>query len=222
MKFGIFAYPNRLYTNHMHNMMQYITCTITDRLKLVFNRAFNNIITNICLINMIKWKFVSLKHIPKELQTPNICDIAISLDGMELQYVLEQNLTPELNAKAVKQNGLALQYVKTQTKYIVDIAVAQNEYAIVYKTEDNKYTSEEIINMYDPNIHTKCTITETCMICKETQAIMFDLNCQDKHHHYCCPRCFGMWYGDKSEYKCLLCMTDIDITCLMPVFHQNE
>ena len=56
--------------------------------------------------------------------TPEICMVAVTQNGMALQFITDQ--TPELCMAAVTQNGLALEHVDEQTPELCMAAVKQN------------------------------------------------------------------------------------------------
>jgi len=60
----------------------------------------------------------------------------ISQNGLELEFVEEQNQTEELCILAVKQDGRALEYVEHQTEEICILAVQQDGYALEFVNEE--------------------------------------------------------------------------------------
>ena len=72
------------------------------------------------------------------------CKVAVTQDGLVLQYVKEQ--TEEICKLAVQENGLALQYVQEQTEDICRLAVRQNHMATRYfKNDKNCLTLYEYL-----------------------------------------------------------------------------
>lgn len=76
-------------------------------------------------------------------QTPKICRLALSADGILLKHIKEQ--TEQLCLQAVTQNGLALKYAKFQTAEICLKAVGQNGLALEYVAEQTPTICERAV-----------------------------------------------------------------------------
>ena len=70
----------------------------------------------------------ALGYVPTELQSDEICMIAVTLNGMALRHVINQ--TKEICIAAVTQNGFALHLVTNQTEAICIAAVTNQTDAI--------------------------------------------------------------------------------------------
>ena len=75
------------------------------------------------LYNLIKNDPCQLEFIEDD-QTNELCELAVSLDGSTLEYVVNQ--TEKICEIAVMEYGFALRHVKNQTYNICKLALAQN------------------------------------------------------------------------------------------------
>jgi hypothetical protein len=94
----------------------------------------------------------SLKYVKK--QTPELCELAIQLDGYNLEYVKKSIQKPSSLKNyficcklAVQQNGLALKFAKADFLFheyptICKLAVQQNGWAL-------KFVKQEEISLHD-------------------------------------------------------------------------
>jgi Domain of unknown function (DUF4116) len=82
----------------------------------------------------------TLKFIPEEHRTPELCRIAVEQNGWALSCISEEQRTPELCRLAVEQDGQALSVVPAQLKKpeLCGLAVRQNGLALLDVPEDHK------------------------------------------------------------------------------------
>lgn len=84
---------------------------------------------DVCM-ELIKRKPWVLAEVNPEIQTEEMCMIAVKQEGYALQNVI--NKTPEIILEAIKQNGLALQFVENPSDELCKLAMEQNPVAILY------------------------------------------------------------------------------------------
>jgi hypothetical protein len=103
-------------------------------LKYIINKT-----DKLCNI-AVKLDGMALEYVPDELKTVILCKIAMTKTGMALQYVPDELKTPELCEIAVKNNGMALQYVPNELKTITlcKYAVDRCAMAIKYVPDEMK------------------------------------------------------------------------------------
>ena len=86
-------------------------------------------------MEQVKKNGLDLQYIKEQEQTPELCMTAVRQNGRALQYVKEQ--TPELCMAAVRQYGYALKFVKEQNPEVCMAAVRQNGLALYYVNEQS-------------------------------------------------------------------------------------
>jgi Domain of unknown function (DUF4116) len=89
----------------------------------------------------------ALCDVPENKITTDLCRIALEQDGYALRYVPEKYKTPELYITAVQQRGLALYTVpeKHRTEELCRLAVAQNGRALFYVPHDLKLSRADTL-----------------------------------------------------------------------------
>jgi hypothetical protein len=108
---------------------------INPKVVLCFQkRTEENILAAIRLSEMrvSKDEIISylLERLSKECQTLTVCVAALTVSGLALKYVKQQD--PRLTLIACQQNGLALEYARSQTVDLVVAAVTQNPDAVCF------------------------------------------------------------------------------------------
>jgi Domain of unknown function (DUF4116) len=74
---------------------------------------------------------LSLKEVPEEHKTPELCRLAVAQNGRALRYVPEDKKTLELYRFAIEQNGQVLEYVPEKYKpALYKLAVQQDGMAL--------------------------------------------------------------------------------------------
>ncbi|MDR2583565.1 MAG: DUF4116 domain-containing protein [Fibromonadaceae bacterium] len=78
-----------------------------------------------------------LQHVPKNLKTAEMCNIAVKQNGRAIMYVPEEFKTAEMCLEAVKYDGMVLFFVPENLKTVELCleAIEQNEYAIKWVPE---------------------------------------------------------------------------------------
>lgn len=105
---------------------------------------------NICELAVTQ-NGLALEYVKK--QTKELCELAVKQNGLALQFVKDEFQTEEICILAVQQNGLALKFVKDQTEEICRLAILQfGEYPLLYIKK--KLPTEEMnkINELDINL----------------------------------------------------------------------
>jgi hypothetical protein len=107
---------------------------------------------NICELAVTK-NGLALEYVKK--QTKELCKLAVQQNGLALQFVNEEFQTDEIYILAVQQNGLALKFVKKQTEEISKLAILKfGEYPLLYinmkKESETEGTNK--INELDINL----------------------------------------------------------------------
>ena len=92
--------------------------------------------------NYLSFNGMIIQYIP---QTVEYCNIAVTQNGIALQFVKDEFHTAELSHIAVQQNALALQFVKDEfhTAELSQLAVQQNGCALQFVK--NKFHTQELI-----------------------------------------------------------------------------
>jgi len=87
---------------------------------------------------------LALQYVPYEHITEELCEIAVRQNGLALQYIPHEHITEKLCRIAVKQNGYILQYVPNEyiTEELCIIAVKQNRFALDFVP--NKYITSDL------------------------------------------------------------------------------
>jgi hypothetical protein len=95
-------------------------------------------------MNIISNKGIMLKFINSNLQTPEMCKIAILNNGYSLKFVKHEFQTYELCKIAVKQNGLSLDFVKPEYKTyeLFKLAVSNNGHSLQFI--EHKFQTHEL------------------------------------------------------------------------------
>lgn len=84
--------------------------------------------TNNVYMNAVQKDGDNLRYVPSELQTYEMCLIAVRNNGLSIQYV--DKVTDEMQYEAVKNNGMALRYIKNRTPELCWLAVKNTGCAI--------------------------------------------------------------------------------------------
>ena len=71
-----------------------------------------------------------IRHVPKELQTLELCKIAIKQSSYVIYFIKDQ--TPELCKMAVQQNGCSINVIRKQTPELCLDAYLQNPKSLNY------------------------------------------------------------------------------------------
>ena len=66
--------------------------------------------------NVIEYDPLNWRYLPENLKTPELCRLAVALNGRVLQFIPDHMKTPELCLAAVKQCGKAIEYVPEHLK----------------------------------------------------------------------------------------------------------
>jgi len=71
-----------------------------------------------------------LRHVERQLQTEEMCRLAVLQNGKALKYIIKQ--TDEIAKLAVQQNADALKHVQKKTEEICKLAIEKDAFAIGY------------------------------------------------------------------------------------------
>jgi hypothetical protein len=93
--------------------------------------------TKLCEI-AVSQNGLALEWVPEELRTPDLCEIAVSQDGDALWHVPKELRGPEIHKAAVSQDPWAVELVpkELRTPEICEIAVSQDPWALRWVPEE--------------------------------------------------------------------------------------
>jgi hypothetical protein len=121
------------------------------------------------LFNLIKRNPVYLEHVPEELQTEEMCLMAVKQKGLALKYVI--NKTEEICLKAIEQNGNALEFVPEEFKTVelCFTAVERSGWALKYvpekfQTKKLYFTAVEVFGLALQLVPEESKTIELCLI----------------------------------------------------------
>lgn len=108
----------------------------TDKIIITKIEEFKNIDDQFWRDHILEKDGMALQHISYVNEYDH--KIAVTQNGLALQFIEKEYQTPEICEIAIKQNGLALQYVINQTEEMCDLAVTENNRATEF-VHDEKY-----------------------------------------------------------------------------------
>ena len=88
----------------------------------------------------VSWNGLIIQYLTGKQRTPKVCELAVTQNGLAIQYLTWKQRTPKICRLAVTENGLAIQYLSEiqRTPKICRLAVSNNAKAIQYLTELQK------------------------------------------------------------------------------------
>lgn len=152
-----------------YTTIQYVTNQTIELCKYAIDcnvdaiQYIKKVTKELYLYAMNKKKF-SLAHLEKRNKNKSLCLAAVMTNGLDLQFVEEQDL--ESCMAAVTQNGLALEFVKPEfkTNEVCGTAISENNIAIkfvdnyIFATQDFTQTSStKQVTKNAPDTHVDTT-----------------------------------------------------------------
>ena len=151
-----------------------------------------------CIIT--KWNGMMLQYV--DIQTPEMCQLAVGQNGMALQFVRKQ--TPEICITAVKQNSMSLEFVNDQSIVICREAYKKDKTSIIHVRD-----LATVIALYTGFVVFKdglCEKAQCCVCLDECTRVYRFGYCVGDHDGFCrscaknligCPqRCREISYTD--------------------------